>query len=314
MELKHQPPEGFLETEIRCGYEIPSDMKKVWAVELDLFQEFDAVVRKYHLRYWANSGTLLGAVRHQGFIPWDDDMDVSMPREDYETLCSVAEKEFTHPYFFQTHRTEDGFMRGHAQLRNSETTAILECERDKVGLNQGIFFDIFPMDSIPENMEQDDPFFAELRLVRAKALDKANHVVWNHAKVKSDSLFYLRHPLVLYRNHQVPYDVEYERFEKLCQKYNEDTSHPWGLLMFHGLETRDRWPRAWFEHTEYMPFEYVKVPVPGEYDAILTKQYGDYMEFVKGETYHGGTFFDTENSYLKYVTDTREKRKTKHHG
>lgn len=112
-------PANFLEEEIRDEFLVDVKRKQVWAVELDLFLKFVTVCRKYNLRYYADSGTLLGAVRHQGFIPWDDDMDFVMFRDDYDKLCEVGEKEFGHPYFFQSERTDPGTIRGHIQIRNS---------------------------------------------------------------------------------------------------------------------------------------------------------------------------------------------------
>src|SRR3712207_3357568 len=98
----HTMPDSFLEEEIRCGYRVSAQMKRVWAVELDLLAKFVDVCERHELRYFLDSGTLIGAIRHQGFIPWDDDIDVSMPRKDYDKLWEIAQTEFSYPYFFQT--------------------------------------------------------------------------------------------------------------------------------------------------------------------------------------------------------------------
>ena len=90
-----------LEKEIRNGYEISADMKKVWAVEMELLKKLLEVCEKHHLRIWAEGGTLLGAVREKGFIPWDDDIDMAMPREDYDKLQTIAKDQFKAPFFFQ---------------------------------------------------------------------------------------------------------------------------------------------------------------------------------------------------------------------
>ncbi len=99
--------ELFLDEKERCGYVVSHEMKKVWAVMLDLLSEFDRICNKYGLQYQASWGTLLGAVRHKGG-PWDDDLDVQMFRDDYNKLCEVAPQEFKHPCLFQS-RTTDPF-------------------------------------------------------------------------------------------------------------------------------------------------------------------------------------------------------------
>ncbi|MBR1621497.1 MAG: LicD family protein, partial [Prevotella sp.] len=98
--LKIKIPDTFLKEEVRCDYKITREMKELWAIELDLYMELKRVCNKFNLKFAADSGTLLGAIRHNGFIPWDDDMDFSMPREDYEKLCEIAPKEFAPPYYF----------------------------------------------------------------------------------------------------------------------------------------------------------------------------------------------------------------------
>ena len=104
--IKCKLPDGFLAPEDRDGYHIVEKQKKIWAVELDLLKEFFRVCRKYDIKAHVCLGTLLGAVRHKGFIPWDDDVDVWMTRAEFRRFESVAAREFSHPYFFQTLKTD----------------------------------------------------------------------------------------------------------------------------------------------------------------------------------------------------------------
>ena len=83
-------PPDFYNEEIRCGYNIKNNVKKIWAIQLDLLDHLLSVCKKYEIRIFVFAGTLLGAVRHKGFIPWDDDIDVCLLKDDYENLLSVA--------------------------------------------------------------------------------------------------------------------------------------------------------------------------------------------------------------------------------
>ena len=107
-----------LEEETRCGYLITAKMKSVWNIQIDLVQKLLEVCKRYDLRIWADSGTLIGTIRHKGYIPWDDDIDLVMMRDDYDKLLAVSNAEFKSPYFFQTAYSEHApYSHGHAQLR-----------------------------------------------------------------------------------------------------------------------------------------------------------------------------------------------------
>ena len=142
---KGEIPVGFLEEEERNGFLVTRERKKLWIVILDLFLEFKRVCDKYGLRYYPCYGFLLGAVRHHGFIPWDDDLDVCMPRNDYERFLKLS-YEFRNPYFLQIPETDPGYFYGMAKIRNSNTTAIIQMFHYQ-GFNHGVWFSVFPMDN-----------------------------------------------------------------------------------------------------------------------------------------------------------------------
>ncbi len=138
----------FLEEAI-CDYRVYRGTKDVWAVNLDLLEVFQKLCEKHGLRFFMGFGTLLGAVRHQGFIPWDDDVDLLMPRQDFEQLKKFA-AEISPPYFLQTEDNDSEFWhRGMMKFRNSSTTCI-ERRNLKVDFNQGIALEILPLDSVPD--------------------------------------------------------------------------------------------------------------------------------------------------------------------
>jgi len=138
-------------------------MSELSAVLFDLLSEFIRVCDKYNIRWYADGGTILGAVRHKGMIPWDDDIDVMMIRSEYERFLKEAKDEFKHPYFLQTEQTDKGSIRGHAQLRNSLTTGILKSEQYlNCPFNQGLFIDIFPIDNIPDSDDEINDLTSEI--------------------------------------------------------------------------------------------------------------------------------------------------------
>jgi lipopolysaccharide cholinephosphotransferase len=311
VKLKLKIPDDFLEEETRSGYKISSEMKKVWAVELDLLSEMLRVCDKYNLKIYADGGTLLGAIRHSGFIPWDDDIDLCMFRDDYNKLCRIANDEFVFPYFFQTEYTDPGTTRGHAQLRNSETTGILKYDLDKATFNQGIFIDIFPIDAITDNRRA-----FKFQLIRAKrfinnARRAARFSRMDYNKNKLHGRFNgviekVVIPYVVNNNLELKY---YKKFEAEVSKYDDQNTKEVATFAF-TLKGSDSRHRSDFDGYEMHDFEFIQIPVMKGYDHVLTRLYGDYMTPTKNPSYHGETIFSTDISYIEFLKTHNTKIET----
>ena len=302
MNIKIKLDPKFFEEEIRNDYKISSEMKKVWAVELDLLVELDRVCKKYDIKYWLEGGTLLGAIRHNGFIPWDDDIDVGMLRPDYDKLINIAltTNEFKHPYFLQCAYNDDGYARGHAQLRNSETTAILNMEKDSdIKFNQGIFIDIFVFDTIPDDENE--------RITQLKFLKKAGRSLFRfynpcfigqeHNRVKK--LIKKLYRDVFKIGHNLKKD--YGKIEKyLTDGYNKGQNVD--AILFRMRNNKHLIPKDVFEKIINCKFEQFDFPIVEKYDTLLTYYYGkDYINPKKIPTMHSGVIFDTDKSYKNYI-------------
>lgn len=304
VQLKISLPDGFLDEEVRNEYHISRNMKEIWAVELDLLAEFDRVCKKYNLTYFVAGGTMLGAVRHGGFIPWDDDIDVTMFRDQYELFLEVAAKEFVYPYFLQTSKTDIGSFNGHAKLRNSETTAILNPIDyfEEMKINQGIFLDIFPSDNVTEDKDKLER--QEKRATQYKKIaDQLNACTRNGYKQSPNTTMrYIRK--VLSRTMSPLFErmalFMYDKHDKECQRYNCENTKKFSFLSY-SFDPRWQGVKTDYDKTCEMDFEFMKVPVCKGYENALTTIYGDWHQFVKGGAKHIVAKWDASLSYRNYL-------------
>ena len=137
-------------------YVVSDEMKKLWEVELSLLEKLKEICQKWNLTYYASDGTLLGAVRHKGFIPWDDDMDFFLMWPDYKKLMEVAPQECQYPFCFQGIYSDPNAMAVSSRLRRSDTTGFTKWEHENAepGYDLGIFIDIFPLFFVPDSLQE----------------------------------------------------------------------------------------------------------------------------------------------------------------
>ena len=308
--------------EMRNGFLVTSHRKKLWNVQINLIQEFARICEKHNLRWFAFYGTLLGAVRHKGFVPWDDDVDVMMLRPDYEKFKRIAPFEINPPYFFDawynyrleseqdkisstkedlqfvTLEQEKNWAGWYPfwpilKIRDSRTAMIQWQERRQV--NQGIWIDIFPIDPAPpfEEKQQRLNYGAERELFLATALPNTMRQSLESGKkslldrqVLEDFLNQTHRERAL-------------RFENFMLK-NYFPSDQVGEFRDLALAMRPAvtYSMKDFEKVVYLPFEKIELPVPVGYENVLTANYGDWHE-IKRYNIHV-VDYSTDISYEEY--------------
>lgn len=286
-----------LHEESRGGYVVTVGMKKVWEVQMQLMRKLLEVCARHGLKVWIDGGSLLGAVREKGYIPWDDDIDMIMMRPDYDRLVALA-GEFRRPYFLQCAHTDKGYARGHAQLRMDGTAAILRTDvNSHAAYHQGIFIDIFVFDGVPATREERLAAVAETQR-RMKKL----RVFTEYRPVRQVGPFIRK---CFYRLKS--FEQCFDWYEQSYRQFDLAT-HPriynWGCCL-DKMETRGAIMAHWYDETVMLRFEDTMVPAPAGYHELLTALYGDYMTPRREPTVHGDVHFDTGRDYTEVMRRLR---------
>ncbi len=304
IKLSIEVPNDFLKEEKLCDYLVSKEMKEIWAVEIDLLSMLDKICEKYNLRYAAAYGTLLGTIRHNGFIPWDDDIDVVMPRDDYEKLIKISQKEFSFPYFLECYETDNRYISGFAKLKNSNTTAI---ENPKSGRNQGMFIDIFPLDHVIDDKKKlksqgKKIKFWNFLLFLIWFSTEENQAMSSFPKHKQLIGTFLKSLFHIFNITPHSKIVKYcmKRQKKECSKYNNvQTQYMTTLSCSNAFMTLNKVDD--FNHLLKHDFEFTHIPIEPGFEEVLTKRFGDYHQFVKGGSSHDIILFDTNKSYKEHI-------------
>lgn len=283
--------EEFLKEEVLNDFLVTTERKKIWAVLLDLLIEFDKVCKDHKLQYYMYSGTLLGVVRHRGFIPWDDDIDVIMPRDDYEELIKLGDS-FKDPYFFQTPYSDNECGYTFIKIRNSNTSAITEMFKYR-HFNHGVWMSVFPLD------EWDKDNGEEL-YYKIRELNRENST---YMRATNPHLSQIDIERVKNHSGKSPI-VIYEEVQRLAQTFKDaKTEYVSGIIC-----TGPKYQRKVLFAEDFKEATMIKcdglegfeAPVPVGYDRVLTMQYGDYMSLPPAEergAKHSGTVFNVDIPY-----------------
>lgn len=292
-----------LNAETRCGFLVSEKRKKVWAVELEILQEFIRICEKNHLTWYVADGTLLGTIRHKGFIPWDDDVDVSMPREDYLKFMEIAPKEVAEGFWIQTPETDKHFFLGHIKVCKVGTTCMTASLDYDYPRKRYICIDIFALDVVPDSKFK-RALYRKGRNLFTFMLSAYTHkemptgrkkTLYNLAKFQTGKII----------SKLIPSHVLYRASMRHLSRYGKTNNAEMGEVEFF-YDDRVIWSRADFANTLTLPFENLMVNVPSGYENILKKIYGDWQTLVQGGSFHEGCIFDTDKDYTYYIQHREE--------
>ena len=257
----------------------PDDLKHVQQLELKILKEVISICESHNLKYYAYGGTALGAVRHGGFIPWDDDIDIVMFRDDYEKLLKILDSELGEEYYVLNFYNHDRFHLPVTQvcLKGTEfrTYTILP---DSYKL--GIFIDIFPMDNVPESEIKRKLYYKQYNIFFHLMLNSIFNIETPN-KINSYVHSFIHRFLKIYPGHKGVVN----RFMKYLTRYNDKSTNYVTIHLSRSdiikfgkngfFDKRD------FEPSKKIKFEDTEINIPHDYDKILTTYYGDYMTLTQ---------------------------------
>lgn len=285
-------PEGYLNGEIRDGFYVESTMKKAWAAEIEVLNEVDRICRQHDIQYFADWGTLLGTIRHKGFVPWDDDMDITMKREDYTRFCQIVQQEHGDLEKINFH-TDPEWKDMLSRVINGRSVNYTEEHLRKYhGFPYVAGLDIFPLDYVAPTEEEDKLQCSMISIVEAFSANIRNNTA-TPEEIEQTTKDIEQMCGVKFNNLEPLATQLLKLGERLSMMYTDEESQAVALMGDHaGPRPLDVYPKEYYSESIYMPFEYTTIPVPVGYEKILIQKYGEnYMIPYLGGTNHEYPFY-----------------------
>lgn len=251
----------------RAGYNLSeNELRAVQLIELEMLVEVDRICRKCNIQYCISAGTMLGAVRHGGFIPWDDDADVAFLRPEYEKFRVACETQLDQErFYFQDYRNTKGYRWGYGKLRR-KGTEFVRLKQEFMPYEQGIFIDIMPYDNVPDNY-----FFRVANNFQCFLYRKT---FWAAVARKNETGIKRIIFELLYR---IPEEKLYRSYDRFISKCNKKLTKRIRIFAFPVPGKQFGYLRSSFENLTEIEFEGVMLMGMKDYESYLHYKYGDYM-------------------------------------
>ena len=271
---------AFFEDEVREGFFVTTMMKRYWACQLKVLSIIDGICKRHNINWFADYGTLMGAVRHGGYIPWDDDLDICMLRSDYNSFMEAARKELPEGYVIMTVQDQEGYNEPIGRIVNShEIDFSNEHLKEYFGCPYTVGVDIFQLDGVYE----DESKLADQRKRASQIIDSYNTALAQGAdSEKQKSLL-----------------VKLDRVYSECSDIGASKV---AFMRFFLPDKHHVYDRKVFESYVELPFENICVRAPAMYGIKLGMDYGDYMHvFTGGGVHDYPVYSDQEQTLREYI-------------
>lgn len=303
---------SFFEDEIRDGFYVSAEMKHAWAAQLEVLNDVDKACRENGIQYFAEWGTLLGAVRHHGFIPWDDDMDICMKRPDFNKFVKNVKDimpEGYQIYNIESDKDNDNLL---ARIISGRTIDFSAEYLDKYhGFPYVAGIDIFPLDFISPDREEDDYLCTVIDIVNTVAKfmrmkDSENEAIEGEDLEKLNSNLLSIEQLCGVRIDREKDIIQQLNIlvDQLCSLYTEDETEELTIRAIWQKNKSYKFRNSYYKKAVRIPFENMTIPVPFGYDAILKQKYGDYMKLVHTWDSHDYPFFDKQKDIIREKSES----------
>lgn len=254
-------------------WEIRSDeMNEIQEKILEIFKEVKKICQNNNITYFAIGGTAIGAVRHKGFIPWDDDLDIAVPIQDYDRFLECARRELPEHMKVYTCSEVEHYQYVFAKIHNTDTAFIELGDKEYPDAYKGIFVDVMPMAAVPDDPKQLEAF--KKKLSQYYSLNAARRYPFSKmTSPKKKAVWLAMRPLTPF----IGFDYYSEKWLSLLRKYplgsTGHTGYTWNFKI-----KRLVFPKEYFASSVELPFEDTTIAMPVEYEKYLEFQFGDYMK------------------------------------
>lgn len=286
-------------------------MTDIQRAVFDIFLEVKRICEKHNLRYLLFAGTMLGAIRHKGFIPWDDDLDIALPDEDYFKFLKIAPRELPASLSLVEPGELPHSYLLFSKVQNLNTTFLETLEVCCPDSYKGVFIDIFPLGGLPANEKERNKyckkmtFYFAMNTFRRRKLSQVGSMAGKISWI-------LTSPVHLFTKR----DFWLKKWQRGLSQYKFDDSEYATYLTGTGI-CKSIYRTEWLDEIVYVPFESTEAPCPKMWDTWLTIDYGDYMTLPpedKRVAVHGGGIVDLNTPYSYYAQNpeaVKQKMKTK---
>lgn len=307
----------YFRKEVRDGFLVSEMMKHAWAAQLEVLSKVVEICKNHDITYFAYWGTLLGAIRHEGFIPWDDDIDIAMKKDDYIRFLEIAQNELPEEYQIMNSYTNPKFVQYFTRIVNGKNIDMNGKRMDDYhDCPFAVGIDIFPLYYLPRN-EKENSRFKELLINIAETLtylEKRENLRISSDDKEMKKLNQLIATRLVMLQQVTGYEFDESRslenhltilYDQACRLYDEEESDKLTSMPSY-LKNGFSMSVEWFADCREASFENVKISVPKEYDLALRKMYGNYNIKRKGTAGHDYPFYRMQLSMLLENVETQD--------